>query len=146
VEILGFNLDLWSLLGLAGSAGLGFFGKLLGGWWGYLAAFVAGAGLAVFLVLKIVGWQDAAEERDRLRWLVEGQRIEAAATEAQHQVELVDRDRALAASEAAAAADRARQDDLQAQLDLLRGAPAEDDKPLSPTGQRFFEGLRAGGE
>lgn len=128
MKILG--LELGSLLGLGGS--------LLGGWLGYAAAF--GAGVAA--TWQVAAWEADSARAERLAAYSAGLAITNAANEAQRQVELADRDRALQAAEAAADAERARRDDLEATLEELRHAPAEDDRPLSPTAQRFFDGLR----
>lgn len=128
MKILG--LELGSLLGLGSS--------LLGGWVGYVAAF--GAGVAV--AWQVAAWEADSARAERLAAYSAGLAITNAANEAQRQVELADRDRALQAAEAAADAERARRDDLEATLEELRHAPAEDDRPLSPTAQRFFDGLR----
>jgi uncharacterized protein YaiL (DUF2058 family) len=102
---------------------------------GFAAGLLAGG----LLALKVTGWQEAAAERDRLRWQLEARRLAAAAS---HAAELADRDRALLAAEAAAAAEQARQADLETLIEELRHAPPEDDRPLSPTAQRYFDGLR----
>ncbi len=125
-----FGLELGSLLGLGSS--------LLGGWIGYAAAF--GAGVAV--AWQVAAWEADSARAERLAVYSAGLAITNAANEAQRQVELADRDKALAAAEAAADAERARRDDLEATLEELRHAPAEDDRPLSPTAQWFFDGLR----
>jgi len=105
---------------------------------GFAAGLLAGG----LLALKVTGWQEAAAERDRLRWQLEARRLAAAAEAASHAAELADRDRALLAAEAAAAAEQARQADLETLIEELRHAPPEDDRPLSPTAQRYFDGLR----
>jgi len=114
-------------LGSLKSVGLGFAGGLVAG------------GL---LALKVAGWQEAAAERDRLRWQLDARRVAAAAEAASHAADLADRDRALLAAEAVAAAQQARQADLESLLEELRHAPPDDDRPLSPTAQRYFDRLR----
>ncbi len=114
----------------------------LSGWKAAALAFTAGTIAGGFMALKVAGWQEAAAERDSLRWRLEGEVLTRAANEAAHATELADRDRALAAAEAAAEAERDRTADLETLLEELRHAPPEDDKPLSPTAQRYFDGLR----
>ncbi len=141
----GFDLDLWSLLGLAGSAGLGLVGKVLGGWRGYLVSFVAGAALATFVAFKIAGWQAAERERDQLRTEVLTLTITNAADDALHRAQLADKDRALAAVEAVAAAAQAAAADLAARIERLRRAyqAQGSDPELSPAGQSYYDDLRA---
>jgi len=114
----------------------------LGGLKGFAAGLAAGFALGGWLALEVAGWQDAAAERDRLRWRLAGERLTGAANAAAHARELADRDRALAASEDAMAAERARLRELETLIEELRHAPPEHDKPLSPTAQRYFDGLR----
>jgi hypothetical protein len=127
VNILGVEISPAALLGRA-----------LGGWTGYALAF--GAGVAV--TWQVAAWEADSARAERLAAYSAGLTITNAANEAQRQVELADRDKALQAAEAAADAERARRDDLEATLEELRHAPAEDDRPLSPTAQRYFDGLR----
>ena len=63
---------------------------------GFAAGLLAGG----LLALQVAGWQEAAAERDRLRWQLEARRLTAAAETASHAAELADRDRALLAAEA----------------------------------------------
>ncbi len=130
--------DLWSLAGAAGGGLLGLAAKALKGPWSCIAVFLAGMFAMHWLDGLLVDRDALARER---AYNV-GLQVTLAANEAQRRVELADRDRALAAAEAAADAERTRRDDLEATLEELRHAPAEDDRPLSPTAQRFFDGLR----
>ena len=51
---------------------------------------------------------------------------------------------ALAALQVASAAEREARAQVESLLEELRHAPPEDDRDLSPTAQRFFDGLRGG--
>lgn len=51
---------------------------------------------------------------------------------------------AVAALQAASAAEREVRAQVETLLEELRHAPPEDDRDLSPTAQRFFDGLRSG--
>jgi hypothetical protein len=126
------------ILGIEAGALLALGGSLLGGWLGHAAAF--GAGVAV--TWKIAAWQADGARAERLAAYTAGLALTNAANEAQRRRELADRERALAAAEAAAGAERARRDELEAILEELRDAPADDDRPLSPTAQHYFDRLR----
>lgn len=142
MTLLGFDLEPWSLAGALGSAGLGLAGGWLSGWRGPALSFLAGAALAVFVMSRLAAWQAAGEAAARERWQREGLELLLAASEAAHAVEIADRKRALLAAESAAAAERRLALDLEQQLEELRRAPPDDDRTLSPTAQRFFDGLR----
>lgn len=125
---------------------LGAIASLLPGLAGLKGALIAGS---FCLAVGIAGgWKARAlladsERAERLAIYGAGLALTNAANEAQRRIELADRDRALAAAEAAASEERHRRDALENTLEELRHAPAEDDRPLSPTAQRFFDGLRA---
>ena len=51
---------------------------------------------------------------------------------------------AVAALQAASAAEREARAHVETLLEELRHAPPEDDRDLSPTAQQFFDGLRSG--
>jgi len=113
----------------------------LSGWKAAALAFAAGVVLGGLLALKIAGWQEAAAERDRLAVYARGLAITNAANEAAHALELADRERALAAVEAAAAAERERNDALEQQIAAIRALPDVENCPLGLETMKLLEGL-----
>jgi uncharacterized membrane-anchored protein YhcB (DUF1043 family) len=142
MEILGFEVGLGDLVSLGGAGVLGFIGKALGGWRGYAVALVAGliAGAVAMGHYKNLQADRQALVRERVAQA--GLRLIEAASDAAEALKLAEKDRVIRAVAETLAEERAARDDLEAQLEALRGAPREDDRELSPTAQRFFDGLR----
>ena len=113
----------------------------LGGLKMYALAFAAGIVAGGLLALKVAGWQEAAAERDRLRVYAQGLQLTNAANEAAHAAELADKARALAAVEAAAAAERERAEELAGQLEAIRSIPDAENCALGLETMKILEGL-----
>jgi elongation factor P--beta-lysine ligase len=107
----------------------------------YALAFAAGIVAGGWLALKVAGWQEAAAERDRLRVYAQGLQLTNAANEAAHAAELADKARALAAVEAAAAAERERAEELAGQLEAIRSIPDAENCALGLETMKILEGL-----
>lgn len=114
---------------------------MLSGWKAAALAFAAGIIAGGLIALKVAGWQEAAAERDRLRVYAQGLQITNAANEAAHALELADKARALAAVEAAAAAERERNDALEQQIEAIRALPDVENCPLGLETMKLLEGL-----
>ncbi len=114
---------------------------MLSGWKAAALAFAAGIIAGGLLALKVAGWQEAAAERDRLAVYARGLAITNAANDAAHALELADRAKALAAVEAAAAAERERAEELAGQLEAIRAIPDTENCALGLETMKILEGL-----
>jgi elongation factor P--beta-lysine ligase len=106
-----------------------------------LLGLAAGVVLGGLLAIKVAGWQEAAAERDRLAAYAHGLALTNAANEAAHAAELNDKAHALAAVEAAAAAERERAEELAQQLAAIRLIPDAENCTLGLETMKILQGL-----